>query len=230
MTKNYLFFIIILLLIILAYILKKNIDNFSTKDNKLYIITPSIGRNNLIRTCNSIHKQKNKNWTHIILFDGLTDDKINKITKKLPYKPIIKKGIWKNYGNGQRYEAWELVKNNSIITYIDDDDYYKDENVFDNIINKFKKNKNLDVVFWAGLREGKLIHNKPPRKNKTMSNQFAHYKFSIKNKPIRWLYHKKNDNNYSIDGLFIDNLVKKFKYDYIDKVLVIVEESKYGKL
>ena len=223
------FFIILILIIIIILLIKNNKENFNESNLKIFIVTPSIGRENLIRTCNSIHKQKYKNWNHIILFDDISDSKIKSILRKIPYKPIIKKGVWKNYGNGQRYEAWNMVDDNSIITYIDDDDYYKNNSAFDIIVNKFNSNKNLEVIFWAGIRYGKYFNNKPPAKKKTMSNQFAHYKYDKNNKPIRWLNHKKFNKHYSIDGLFINKLVKNYKYDYINIPLVVVEKSNFGK-
>ena len=220
--------IIVLIILIITFLLKfYNKEDFKIS-KKIYIITPSICRDKLIKTCDSIYKQTNKNWEHIILFDNVEDSKINKFLKKCPYKPTIVKGSWNNYGNGQRYEAWDMVKNNSIITYIDDDDYYIDEKVFDKIQNKFVNNPNICVIFWQGMRYGKLFNNKPPRKGKTMSNQFAHLKLDNNNKPIRWIKWSNNNKNYTVDGLFINSLVEKYDYKYIDEPLVVVEKSSHG--
>ena len=121
-----------------------------------------------------------------------------------------------------------MVKDNSIITYIDDDDYYIDEHVFKKINNKFMSDSNILLIFWEGMRFGKLFNNKPPKKKKTMSNQFAHLKFDNLNNPIRWIKWHKNNQNYLIDGQFIDYLVKNYDYKYINEPLVVVEKSSFG--
>ena len=197
---------------------------------KLVIITPTIGRNNLIRTCNSINEQSFKNWEHIILFDNVSDEKINNLLTQIPYEPTIIKGIWNNYGNGQRFEAWEYTDINSIITYIDDDDDYYNNKVFQKIIDKFSSNSTLDAVFWPGLRYGKIFFNKPPQSGKTMSNQFAHKKYDKDKNPIRWPFSKNNNKNYAIDGEFINYISNNLNYDYIEgEPLVVVPKSNYGK-
>lgn len=222
--------IIFLVFLIVSISLKiyYNRETFQTS-KKIYIITPSLCRDKLIKTCNSIHNQNYKNWEHIILFDNVEDHKINEFLKMCPYKPTVVKGYWNNYGNGQRYDAWDMVKNNSIITYIDDDDYYIDEHVFDKINDKFVNNPNIFVIFWTGIRFGKLFNNKPPGKNKTMSNQFAHLKLDNNNNPIRWVKCPKNNNKSARDGDFINSLVNKYEYKYIDEPLVIVEKQSHGK-
>lgn len=228
-----LFFCIIILVILIK---KKNAEKFEdlsvNKKRTLYVVTPSIGRDNLVRTCISINKQKFKNWKHIILFDKTNDTKIKRLLEKIPYKPIVKKGFWNNYGNGQRYEAWEMVENDyDLMTYIDDDDFYKSDDAFSKIISKFSKNSDLEAVFYAGIREGKYYNNKPPRLNHTMSNQYAHLKYKKNKTPIRWPKINKNDQIYRYDGEFVDEIVKKCNYDYIDgKALVEVPKSNYGKL
>jgi len=227
MIKN---IVIILLLVFICGLFLKlnNKENFQTS-KKIYVITPSLCRDKLIKTCNSIYKQKYKNWEHIILFDNVENFKINKFLKNCPYKPRIVKGKWNNYGNGQRYDAWNLVKKNSIITYIDDDDFYIDENVFNKINDKFSYNPNICVIFWQGMRFGNLFNNKPPQKNSTMSNQFAHLKFDNLKNPIRWEKCQKNNNKSGRDGDFINRLVQTYNYKYIDEPLVVVEKASKGE-
>mgnify|MGYP003119464960 CR=1 FL=1 len=196
-------------------------------DLKLYIITPSICRNALVRTCKSVHSQTYKNWEHIILFDEVENDKINNFLEKIPYKPTIERKSWKNFGNGQRHDAWNLVPEDSLITYMDDDDYYKDSDCFNKIINKFQ-NSNIDVVFWAGIRYGEFFNHKPPRANHTMSNQFAHYKYDSNNNPIQWDFCPNRNQSPGRDAMFIDRIVKSFNYSHIDDPLVVVEKSNRG--
>tara|TARA_A100001015_G_scaffold310178_1_gene411050 strand:- start:3921 stop:4604 length:684 start_codon:yes stop_codon:yes gene_type:complete len=223
--------LLVILILILFFNKNKIYENFNLtkKFKKIYIITPSLCREKLNKTCNSIYNQTYKNWEHIIMFDNVNNSKINKFLKKCKYKPTIIKGKWNNYGNGQRYDGWKNVKENSIITYIDDDDYYIDNNVFKKIANKFASNKNLDVVFWEGMRFGELFNNKPPRKFKTMSNQFAHLKYDKFNKPIRWGKYNKNESIPGRDGDFVNKLVKNYNYSYIDEPLVVVEAESKGK-
>src|SRR5678815_1672338 len=74
------------------------------------IITPSLLRPTLKRTCNSIDAQTNRSWQHVIVADCSVEDYANK-RDLIPHDPrrlLMFCGTRHNdFGNTCRYNAWE---------------------------------------------------------------------------------------------------------------------------
>lgn len=169
--KSYLLsllFCILLLFLYLSYkMYKNNNSNESYNSNKSYnsnesynplitFIIPSIGRNTLPRTLDSLKNMKNKNWNAIVVFDGI-DPNINETDKRIK---IIK--LDKKQGEGRNYAG--KVRNYGIkfaqtpwVGFVDDDDTLN-EDYIDKLIEHINNEPNLDsVIFRMKYKNGGKI-------------------------------------------------------------------------
>ena len=102
-------------------------------------IIPSIGRNSLLNTINSLKNQNNNNWKAIIIFDGcknILDE--NYINDQISFYEIEKTKCVINQASDVRNYALQFVKSNWI-AFLDDDDtisndyveyFFKQKNIF----------------------------------------------------------------------------------------------------
>lgn len=125
--------------------------------NFITFIIPSIGRNTLIRTLNSLQNQKEPNWFAIIGFDGLEKEKIN---FELPEDERIqylyfkeKMGTSKENDSKIIHSKAGLVRNKILefcdsqwVAFLDDDD-----TITENYVENFKKEiteENFDCFIY----------------------------------------------------------------------------------
>ena len=185
------------------------------------IITPTICRPSLLRLCRSIDSQTQSNWEHLIVVDAPRTD-ITKDQRKIidaislnqnrSYSYCEKRH--NNYGHTCRHQSWELAKGDYIL-YVDDDDYLADNDVL----------KTLDSVTgdWAVfpiLRHGQIFFSLPPGTCSTGTGMFIHRK-----EIGRW----PDSGSYETDGLFVEDLVRKYPYQVLDsRPMVIQPKSSFG--
>jgi glycosyltransferase involved in cell wall biosynthesis len=124
------------------------------------IITPTLQRNSLVRTCSSVESQSFIDWQHIVMVDRA---KLNHTLLSLidhPRRSIIKCPIaHHNYGNTCRHNAWELATGDYCLM-LDDDNYLADHRILEDIAANLD-----DRPHWALfpiLRRGKLFFHDPP--------------------------------------------------------------------
>jgi glycosyltransferase involved in cell wall biosynthesis len=115
-----------------------------------YIITfiiPTIGRNTLINSINSLKNQTIQNWNAIIIFDGINSN-INIDDNRIMILECEKKGININSAGEVRNYGMNYVKS-KYIAFLDDDDIIENDYIetFYNEI-KFYNNLDLDVVIF----------------------------------------------------------------------------------
>ena len=93
------------------------------------IITPSLARETLVRTCHSIDTQQNADWQHIVMIDrpecmlsAAQKARLKEISS--PRRQIhLCPQIHRDFGNTCRSNAWDLARGDYLL-YLDDDDYY----------------------------------------------------------------------------------------------------------
>jgi glycosyltransferase involved in cell wall biosynthesis len=196
---------------------------------KLSIITPTLLRESLIRTCESIDAQDYDYWEHIIMID--TDEDNPELLKKIehPRRRIYRcHEPHKNFGNTCRHNAW-LKCRGDYIGYIDDDDYFV-RGAFGKIANALA-NRRPDAIVYPAHRHGERFFNVPPASCMTVTGQYFHRHYA-KGRIIRWPRVKIGDQGYLHDGTFIESIKKITEFTPIceDHLLVVIEESSNGKI
>jgi glycosyltransferase involved in cell wall biosynthesis len=94
------------------------------------IITPTVLRPSLIRTCESVNKQTCTDWEHIVMVDreGDVPEEIIHPQRKILYCPVTHN----NYGNTCRWSAYEHATGDYLY-YLDDDNYFMDDTVLETL-------------------------------------------------------------------------------------------------
>lgn len=139
-------------------------DIFYSKDNKdlVSIITPSYNQGEFIEdTIKSVKNQNYKNIEHIIVDGGSTDKTLDIIKRYCDDKSYNLKWISEDdEGQADAINKGFSMAQGEIIGWLNSDDIYVNESVIDYIINTFKKNKDVDVLYGDGLlinKEGVLL-------------------------------------------------------------------------
>ncbi|MCU1301034.1 MAG: hypothetical protein JWQ87_1318 [Candidatus Sulfotelmatobacter sp.] len=187
------------------------------------IITPTICRESLLRLFLSIDGQTQSDWEHLVVIDtphhSLTRDQ-RKIIESTLIPPRANRSFsycerkHNNYGHTCRHQAWERAKGDYIL-YLDDDDYlahHEALSVLDSVVEAW-------AVFPV-LRHGQLFFNLPPGTARTGTGMFIH-----KREIGKW----PDSNAYEADGLFVEGLLQKYRYQALDcPPLVIQPKSSFG--
>jgi len=129
-----------------------NESSFIFYEETITFIIPTIGRNTLNNSIQSLIEQTNKNWKAIIIFDGIKSniDKKYLENENIKIIEIEKMGLNQNNAGNVRNYGMSLVET-TWIAFLDDDDiisndyvdlFYKELN-----INKYN-NIDLDVIIF----------------------------------------------------------------------------------
>ncbi len=141
---------------------KKNVKNFDKSKPLISIITAVYDGENYLQEClDSLHKQKNLNYEHIII-DGQSKDKTIEILKKnddkIDYWFSKKdKGIYDAFNRGM------FLARGDYIGFLNSDDKYAD-NAFE-ILEKYIKNyPDKDFIFGAVKKHWGILYGYKPYK------------------------------------------------------------------
>lgn len=195
---------------------------------KFTIITPTLLRDSLFETCESIETQSHKDWEHIVIVDGRDNvfDKLSMI-KELRHsqrKFIVLSESDNSYGHTPRRIAWDTATGYYIM-YLDDDDVYINDTMAK--LNEFILEKNFPewIVYPCSYKGKRLLPDKPEIGNIT-SIQHAHSKYDNKGKPIKWDAGKE----YGDDGNWAIKMYEKYSMTrYEGEELVKVNYQSLGK-
>jgi glycosyltransferase involved in cell wall biosynthesis len=108
-------------------------------------IIPTIGRDTLTRTIESLEKQTNINWKAIIIFDGCTPT-IELNSDKIQIIQIDKKGEGINSAGNVRNEGIKHATT-EWIAFVDDDDTIA-SNYVETFYNEIQEFNNMDVIIF----------------------------------------------------------------------------------
>jgi glycosyltransferase involved in cell wall biosynthesis len=185
------------------------------------IVTPTICRRSLLRLCESIDRQTQADWEHLVVIDmpsdNMTKDQrevVTSIPSKANRSYFYCDRKHNNYGHTCRHQIWKHVKGDYIL-YVDDDDYLADGDVL----------RTLDSVTepWAvfpALVHGKTFLHLPPATGGTGTGMFMHRK-----EIGRW----PDLDSYEADGSFVEELAHRYPYQVLDsRPLVILPKSSCG--
>lgn len=182
---------------------------------KLSVITPTIGRDSLYKTCLSVDNLQivypAAEVEHIIIVD---DPHIQPLVPAKTYRTVYNlANKSNNYGNTPKHIGWEHATGDFMM-YLDDDDYFifRGNNIQDLYKNmEDSKTKGLLWGTFPAMRMGEYWNNQPPMPGRTMSNQFYHAKYDKDEKPIRF----PNEEGYAKDGEFIDGLQESYAFNIL---------------
>jgi len=179
------------------------------------IITPTLGRESLVRTCESVDRQTTDDWQHIVVVDKKTDPEIL-VQIYRSHRLIIHCGLpHGNFGNTCRHNAWEFAEGEYLL-YLDDDNWLSDDHVLEDL--------NVVVTPWALfpiLRHGNRFFTDPPKcchvdtANVVVSRDIG-----------RW----PDIPDYTADGQFVESLLKYPYQAFPDfRTIVVMPHSSEGR-
>lgn len=182
---------------------------------KFTIITPTIGRRSLVRTCESLDAQTCQNWQHVVMVDGVCELPEGLAHPNREFHHFLERH--NDGGSFARNQAHQYISGDYVL-YLDDDDYYKP-----NALETLDKNIKGEIfgifpIHYCGRPHFLQI---PPGENRTSICQYYHKPFDDKGLPLAY----PNVRKYSIDSWFAGDLAKKYGYKVIESEdLVVVEK------
>ncbi|PWT75560.1 MAG: hypothetical protein C5B59_08760 [Bacteroidetes bacterium] len=189
------------------------------------IITPTLCRPTLKRLCDSIDAQTNGDWEHIVVvdvpppkFNAERQENLDAVQKDARRKfHYIGKPHQNDCGNSARRFAFAQAVGEYIF-YIDDDDYFSDDNVLQSL-----EKVTGDWAIFPVLSRGKRCFHDPPGIHKTGSCMF------VSKRVCQPIFPENND--YSADGQVVEALKKNFRYQAFPDMrpLVIYEQANHGE-
>jgi glycosyltransferase involved in cell wall biosynthesis len=127
-------------------------------NNKITFIIPTIGRESLIESIESILKQTIKEWNAIIIFDGIKSNIKNKNIindNRIKIIEIEKKGIKINQSSHVRNYGI-LLSNTDWIAFLDDDDIIANDYI-KTFYEELDLYKNIDVIIFRMIDKERII-------------------------------------------------------------------------
>jgi glycosyltransferase involved in cell wall biosynthesis len=181
------------------------------------IVTPTICRLSLVRLCESLDRQTNTDWEHLVVVDRpratitkAEEEVINSIPERANRSLFYCDKTHKNYGHTCRHQAWDHVKGEYIL-YVDDDDYFADSAVLETL-----EHVTQSWAVFTVLRQGQRFLRLPPGRSRTGTGMFVH-----KKEIGRW----PDLDSYEADGEFVDELTRRHSYQVLDSRPLVVLPS-----
>ena len=194
-------------------------------ENQIFItfIIPTIGRESLLNSINSLINLKDNNWNAIIIFDGIKCN-INIKDSRIKIIEIEKSGKEdiKNNAGLVRNIGFNYVENSEWIGFLDDDDYLS-ENYICNLKEEIKINNCIEVCIFRMGYENKCIV--PSKFDKNIIRNKVGISFALKKNITE---HNKFINSPFEDYFYLKNLqVKKYKIIISSYVSYFVRTQPY---
>jgi hypothetical protein len=193
------------------------------------IITPTVLRDSLVRTCASVDGQ-NCGWQHLVMVDkpeALITGRETALLRRIAHAQREIRfcdPAHADCGNTCRSNAWEFARGTYVL-YVDDDDFLLPE-ALTVLASELQKHQPLPV--WGVFpieRFGQRFLILPPGHSRTCSTQFFHQRAAGGSElrfPIA---------GYCADGVFVDSLLARFPYVCIDpgRPLAVVDQRNLGQ-
>lgn len=161
------------------------------------IITPTLQRESLINTCNSVDNQSFSSWQHLIQVDAIefNSSVISQVNTD-KRRSVNKCGIHhSNFGNTCRHNAWERATGRWLI-HLDDDNHLSDPEVLNDMAIALQEVDPKWAIFPI-FRHSRHFFNDPPGLCMTDTANV------ITRRTIgRW----PNGPEYTMDGLWVEAL------------------------
>lgn len=189
-------------------------------ENKITFIIPSIGRDTLNRTINSLLNQNIEDWYAIIVFDGIKSNLHDLCDNRIQIIEIEKCGNGINSSGLVRNEGIKYVKTNWI-AFLDDDD-----TIAHDYIDKFYEELNNNIIYDIDVLIFRMVIKDNENKIRIIPKQITN-NFYLCDVGISFIIKREIiDNNI----LFIPDGAEDFVYlDMIRKAGYKILISKYIK-
>jgi len=139
---------------------------------KISIITASLNMGKYIeQNIISIYNQTYKNFEHIIMDGGSSDNTIDILTK---YKHLIFK-IEKDKGQSDAYNKALQLATGDLILCLNSDDYLLNNRVFDEVVNELKQ---IDIKKYSAFMGNLIVVNENGNKIDIMVNNNLDYTYN----------------------------------------------------
>lgn len=207
---------------------------------KITVLTPTYNRGQLLYTLyNSLLKQEYTNFEWVIVNDGSTDNTEEIVEKIKSEEKIDIKYIKKNNGGKPSAHNAGIVKAESDITIICDDDDYLQENALNNIVdywNKYSNDRIGGLIGYRGDKYGNPLKNRrfPEMRVGSLSDIFPNNDFFDTTQIYRTALLKKYLFPITAGEKFVPEvwlwklLDKKYQLIFVHKVLEICEYREDG--
>ena len=184
------------------------------------VVTPTLQRESLIHCCAAVNAQSFTDWHHVVVVDcdNFNLPMMAKIAH--PQRTIIKCGHpHKNFGNTCRNTGWKYT-DSEWVSYCDDDNFYAHADVFAELNEALR-----DVEYWAIapiLRHGQVFFHDPPGCCYVDTANMI-----IRREIAQW----PNRDEYTLDGIFCDELKAQYPYKAFPNMnpIVVMPHSNEGK-
>lgn len=187
---------------------------------KFSIITPSLGRDSLVRCCESVDTQTHNDFEHIIVFDGITSE--TGICPKDERRHYLTSTATLAWGNHQRWFAWEHATGDFVI-YLDDDNFLADSESLARIASFLQAIPDTaGFALFPIMRHGSHFLMNPPGMCSTDTANLV-----IRRNLARW----PDISDREADGVMAERL--KAEHDYVIfpdcAPIIVMEKSSDGK-
>ena len=187
------------------------------------IITPSLQRESLRQTCESVNAQVFKSWEHVVMLDVAEIDMVIFCAIQHPNRRVMQCDYpHRNFGNTCRHKAWEHTTGEYILV-LDDDNWLTGNHVLEEI-HASLNGPLFDPPVWAIfpiMRHGQRFFHDPPGLCMTDTANVV-----VKRELGRW----PNMPDYTADGHWVEGLKQ---YPYLSfpmaRPIVMMPKSNEGK-
>ena len=197
------------------------------RDLLVTIITPTYNQGEFIEeTIKSVVYQTYKNIEYIII-DNESDDGTEQIVQRYKTHCSINYLREKDFGQADALNKGFDLANGSIVCWLNSDDYYFDNSVIEKIVNIFKKNKDVDIIYGNGYCGDKLGNILYPHmiNTKHLSMKYLNILSPILQPSSFWRKNDirlKNEYPYSFDWVFFREMfIRGLKFFYFNEYLSI---------
>lgn len=172
-------------------------------NHRFAIITPTMQRESLIQTCESVDRQTYQDRIHVVVADCSEDNFNFDLATKLGHQRRVIALCGEAHvdgGNTCRREQWDKFAADWWI-YLDDDNYLSDENILADIATALDGVS--DDIKWAIFpitRLGGPFFNDPPR-----SCHIDTLNLVLRHEVAQW----PDTNAYGSDGILVDDLMAR---------------------
>jgi hypothetical protein len=181
---------------------------------KFSIITPTIGRESLVRACRSVDAQTFTDWEHFVMVDS----EFRTVPEALLNpRRIVKRcrTFHGNWGNTCRHLIWTRLHGEYVYA-LDDDNYLADTDVLKDLASVTEP-----WAIFPILRYGEPFFHDPPGLGRTDTGSFI-----VRRELGPW----PDSPRYDADGVFVEHLRAHHRYASLGglRPLMVMEKSGHG--
>ena len=186
---------------------------------KFSIITPTVQRESLLKTCASVDEQSG-DWEHVVMIDSptLNESLLEKI--RHPQRIIAQCVIsHRNGGNTCRHNAYAYTTGTHLI-HLDDDNFLSDAHILADLATALEGVEEQWCLFPI-LRHGLPFYFDPP-----VPNYFDTANAVVRREIGRW----PDIDDYASDGVWVNALREKYPYRAFPtfRPIVVMPTSSFG--